>query len=53
MQMLGPDDTYLVQSDEDDTKFWGWKDTTPALGLTFDWKKEYINERHKSHSYEL
>ena len=46
MQMLGPDDTYLVQSDEDDTKFWGWKDTT-ALGCTFDWKKEYINKSNE------
>ena len=46
MQMLGPDDTYLVQSDEDDTKFWSWKDT-PALGCTFDWKKECINESNE------
>ena len=46
MQMLGPDDTYLVQSDEDDTKFWGWKDIN-ALGCTFDWKKEYINESNE------
>jgi len=46
MQMLGPDDTYLVQSDEDDTKFWGWKDLL-ALGCTFDWKKECKNESNE------
>ena len=39
MQLLGPDDTYLVQSDEDDTKFWGWK-YAQGLGCTFEWKKD-------------
>ncbi|KAK1743467.1 tocopherol cyclase [Skeletonema marinoi] len=39
MQLLGPDDTYLVQSDEDDTKFWGWK-YAQGLGCTFEWKEE-------------
>lgn len=42
MQMLGPGDTYLCQSDEDDTKFWGWKDA-PGLGCTFDWNQEFVN----------
>lgn len=42
LQMLGPDDKYLVQSDEDDTKFWGWKDAQ-GLGCTFEWKDEFIN----------
>ena len=37
MQLLGPRDTYLVQSDEDDTKFWGWK-YAQGLGCTFEWK---------------
>jgi tocopherol cyclase len=37
MQLLGPGDTYLVQSDEDDTKFWGWK-YAQGLGCTFEWK---------------
>jgi tocopherol cyclase len=37
MQLLGPQDTYLVQSDEDDTKFWGWK-YAQGLGCTFEWK---------------
>eukprot|EP00571_Detonula_confervacea_P000355 CAMPEP_0172331548 /NCGR_PEP_ID=MMETSP1058-20130122/61985_1 /TAXON_ID=83371 /ORGANISM="Detonula confervacea, Strain CCMP 353" /LENGTH=533 /DNA_ID=CAMNT_0013048817 /DNA_START=232 /DNA_END=1833 /DNA_ORIENTATION=+ len=41
-QMLGPQDTYLVQSDDDDTKFWGWKDAQ-ALGCTFEWKKDIVN----------
>lgn len=37
MQLLGPQDTYLVQSDEDDTKFWGWK-YSQGYGCTFEWK---------------
>lgn len=41
MQLLGPKDTYLVQSDVDDTKFWGWKHAQ-ALGCTFEWKEEYL-----------
>ena len=45
MQMLGPDDTYLVQSDEDDTKFWGWKDAQ-GYGCTFEWKDEYVNSNN-------
>lgn len=40
MQLLGPNDTYLVQSDEDDTKFWGWK-YAQGLGCTFEWKDEH------------
>lgn len=39
MQLLGPDDTYLVQSDEDDTKFWGWK-YAQGFGCTFEWKDD-------------
>lgn len=39
MQMLGPQDTYLVQSDVDDTKFWAWKDAQ-ALGCTFEFRNE-------------
>ena len=38
MQLLGPQDTYLVQSDEDDTKFWGWKHAQ-GLGCTFEWNR--------------
>jgi tocopherol cyclase len=43
MQMLGPGDTYLVQSDEDDAKFWGWKHAQ-ALGCTFEWKNAFVEE---------
>ncbi len=43
MQLLGPNDTYLVQSDEDDTKFWGWK-YAQGFGCTFEWKKEEDDE---------
>ncbi len=41
MQLLGPSDTYLVQSDDEDTKFWGWKHMQ-ALGCTFEWKEDYL-----------
>lgn len=41
MQMLGPNDTYLVQSDDDDTKFWGWRHAQ-ALGCTFEWREDYL-----------
>lgn len=37
MQLLGPSDTYLCQSDVDDTKFWAWK-YAQGLGCTFEWK---------------
>lgn len=39
MQLLGPGDTYLCQSDVDDTKFWGWK-YAQGLGCTFEWKND-------------
>jgi len=41
IQLLGPKDTYLVQADEDDQKFWGWKHAQ-ALGCTFEWKEDYL-----------
>lgn len=41
MQLLGPKDTYLVQADEDDQKFWGWEHAQ-ALGCTFEWKEDYL-----------
>ncbi|KAL3790510.1 hypothetical protein ACHAW5_001860 [Stephanodiscus triporus] len=47
MQMLGPKDTYLVQSDENDTKFWAWKDAH-ALGCTFEWKKDFVKDAGES-----
>eukprot|EP00804_Cyclotella_cryptica_P010172 CCRYP_013805-RC/>CCRYP_013805-RC protein AED:0.16 eAED:0.16 QI:478/1/1/1/0.6/0.33/6/866/645 len=43
MQLLGPQDTYLVQSHNDDTKFWGWKHTQ-GLGCTFEWKENRAND---------
>mmetsp|Transcript_18719 Transcript_18719/g.38730 ORF Transcript_18719/g.38730 Transcript_18719/m.38730 type:complete len:514 (-) Transcript_18719:97-1638(-) len=36
IQVVGPDDTYLVQADPDDTKFWGMK-SKQALGYTFEY----------------
>ena len=44
MQLLGPNDTYLCQSDEDDTKYWGWKDAQ-SLGCTFQWKDEFLHDQ--------
>lgn len=40
--MLGPQDTYLVQSDEDDEKFWAWKEHQ-GFGCTFEWEKDFVN----------
>ena len=40
IQVVGPNDGYLVQADQDDTKFWAWK-KRQALGCTF----EYINDK--------
>eukprot|EP00584_Thalassiosira_punctigera_P009206 CAMPEP_0172534172 /NCGR_PEP_ID=MMETSP1067-20121228/6633_1 /TAXON_ID=265564 ORGANISM="Thalassiosira punctigera, Strain Tpunct2005C2" /NCGR_SAMPLE_ID=MMETSP1067 /ASSEMBLY_ACC=CAM_ASM_000444 /LENGTH=593 /DNA_ID=CAMNT_0013318935 /DNA_START=53 /DNA_END=1831 /DNA_ORIENTATION=+ len=42
MQLLGPKESYLVQSDDDDSKFWGWK-SVQALGCTFEWKDEFFS----------
>jgi len=39
MQIMGPNDTYLVQSDQDDTKFWAWK-KSQGLGCTFQWNDD-------------
>lgn len=47
-QLLGPQDTYLVQSDEDDTKFWGWK-YSQGLGCTFQWNDEGKDDNHTAH----
>jgi tocopherol cyclase len=34
IQVVGPDDEYLVQADRDDTKFWAWE-KQQGLGCTF------------------
>lgn len=36
MQVVGPDDSYLVQADRDDTKFWASK-KEQSLGYTFSY----------------
>ena len=36
IQVVGPDDEYLVQADKDDTKFWAWK-YQQGLGCTFEY----------------
>jgi len=37
IQIMGPNDEYLVQADRDDTKFWAWEDSQ-SLGCTFNYK---------------
>ena len=39
IQVIGPDNTYLVQADRDDTKFWAWKHQQ-ALGYTFEYQSK-------------
>ncbi|KAL7555533.1 hypothetical protein ACA910_006121 [Epithemia clementina (nom. ined.)] len=41
IQVIGPEDTYLVQADKDDTKFWALKDVQ-GLGCTFSYKSDAI-----------
>lgn len=45
-QVMGPGDTYLVQSEASDTKFWAWKHSQ-GFGCTFDYKNEKIEEDTK------
>ena len=42
-QIMGPNDTYLVQADRDDTKFWAWKHQQ-GLGCTFEFDNEMSKE---------
>lgn len=39
IQVVGPEDTYLVQADRDDTKFWAFQHQQ-ALGCTFEYQPE-------------
>ena len=41
IQVVGPDDEYLVQADEDVTKFWAWKHRQ-GLGCVFYYKDKDI-----------
>jgi tocopherol cyclase len=43
IQVIGPEDGYLVQADKDDTKFWAAK-KTQSLGCTFEYHKEVAGE---------
>ena len=38
IQVVGPDDEYIIQADNDDTKFWAWKHQQ-GLGYTFSYYK--------------
>jgi len=44
IQIMGPNDEYLVQADRDDTKFWAWEDTQ-SLGCTFHYKTDEDGNR--------
>lgn len=37
IQVIGPNDEYLVQADRDDTRFWAWKHQM-GLGCVFQWQ---------------
>eukprot|EP00978_Attheya_sp_CCMP212_P026654 scaffold88174_cov57-Attheya_sp.AAC.1 len=39
VQVMGPNDEYLVQADRDDTKFWAWEGQQ-GLGCTFQWSSD-------------
>ena len=51
IQVVGPDDGYLVQADADDTKFWAARHQQ-ALGCTFEYK-DTSNNTNGNHSTEL
>lgn len=40
IQLVGPDDGYIIQVDQDDTLFWAWKEQQ-GLGCNFKFKPEY------------
>jgi hypothetical protein len=44
IQVVGPDDTYLVQASKDDTKFWALS-KTQALGYTFSYADKEKEEK--------
>ena len=38
LQVLGPDDGYLVQATSDDSRLWAWE-RAQGVGCTFEWKE--------------
>jgi len=46
IQVVGPDDGYLVQADRDDSKFWAWK-CQQGLGCNFSFKNRAGEEGMK------
>lgn len=46
IQVVGPNDGYLVQGSRDDTKFWAWKEKQ-ALGYVFDYHQAISTENDK------
>lgn len=47
VQVIGPNDQYLVQADRDDTKFWAWKHQQ-GLGCTFEWNEDRVGAEEMS-----
>lgn len=43
IQIVGPDDGYLVQADRDDTKFWAWEGQQ-GLGCTFQYNEHFDSQ---------
>lgn len=46
IQVVGPDDSYLVQADRDDSKFWAHKNQQ-ALGCNFRYVSDEVSEEMK------
>eukprot|EP00980_Cylindrotheca_fusiformis_P003126 scaffold721_cov131-Cylindrotheca_fusiformis.AAC.16 len=51
IQVVGPEDTYLVQADKDDTKFWAFQHQQ-ALGCTFEYcsSEEHVKKELRRRS---
>jgi hypothetical protein len=46
IQVVGPNDGYLVQADRDDSKFWAWRNQQ-ALGCTFEFESLEVGKDMK------
>jgi len=46
LQIMGPDDGYMIQADPDDTKFWAWKNQQ-GLGCNFEYNDDVNPEKMK------
>lgn len=46
IQVIGPDDGYLIQADRETEKFWAWKHQQ-GLGCTFEWEDHVVKEESR------